>query len=63
MHDTGSVALVLHFHLIWHIFLSDAWSKDEWKKRSGAVGARWAHNPEVVGSKPTFAILFFLLSG
>ena len=29
-------------------------------KQSGAVGACWAHNPEVDGSKPSSAILFLL---
>ena len=28
------------------------------QKQNGAVEARWAHNPKVVGSKPTSAILF-----
>ena len=31
------------------------------RKQSGAVGACWAHNPEVDGSKPSSAIFFSLL--
>ena len=30
------------------------------KQQSGAVEARWAHNPEVRGSKPRSAILILL---
>ncbi len=33
----------------------------KYQKRSGAVEACWAHNPKVVGSKPTFAKIFFEL--
>ena len=29
------------------------------RKQSGAVEACWAHNPEVRGSKPRFAIFYF----
>ena len=29
-------------------------------QRSGAAEARWAHNPKVGGSKPPFAIIYFL---
>ena len=34
-------------------------SAQETVKQSGAVGACWAHNPEVDGSKPSSATDFF----
>ena len=33
------------------------------ESRVAQWSARWAHNPQVVGSKPTVAICFFLLLG
>ena len=42
-------------------YLRSDWKKAFRRKRGGAVVACWAHNPEVGGSKPLSAILFYLL--
>lgn len=44
-----AVIVMLHFSLVTEVK----------RKRSGAVEACWAHNPEVPGSKPGFAISHF----
>ena len=49
----------------WGIASDDSFMINTWKyasifsKQSGAVGACWAHNPEVDGSKPSSARNFF----
>ena len=58
---TGVCSMYIHEHQVQvYMYIVHNQQPTTPSQQSGAVGACWAHNPEVDGSKPFSATFFFL---